>query len=110
MSAKKTATGTEETKKEETAVLEKEATGGKTEDFGMQDAMVYVGPTVMGVATHNQVFNNGLPDGLKDAMEKEPAFKSLVVPVGSLAAVGNDIANKTGAAYVFYEKALNYKV
>lgn len=32
MSAKKTTAGTEETKKEETAVSEKEAAGGKTEN------------------------------------------------------------------------------
>ena len=38
-----------------------------------QETMVYAGPTILGVATHNQFFNNGLPDGLKTAMEKEPA-------------------------------------
>ena len=36
-----------------------------------QETMVYAGPTILGVATHNQFFNNGLPDGLKTAMEKE---------------------------------------
>ena len=29
-----------------------------------QETMVYAGPTILGVATHNQFFNNGLPDGL----------------------------------------------
>ena len=28
-----------------------------------QETMVYAGPTILGVATHNQFFNNGLPDG-----------------------------------------------
>ena len=27
-----------------------------------QETMVYAGPTILGVATHNQFFNNGLPD------------------------------------------------
>ena len=39
-----------------------------------QETMVYAGPTILGVATHNQFFNNGLPDGLKTAMEKELRF------------------------------------
>ena len=34
-----------------------------------QETMVYTGPTILGVATHNQFFNNGLPDGLTTAME-----------------------------------------
>ena len=46
-----------------------------------QETMVYAGPTILGVATHNQFFNNGLPDGLKTAMEKEPAIYNLVAPV-----------------------------
>ena len=49
-----------------------------------QETMVYAGPTILGVATHNQFFNNGLPDGLKTAMEKEPAIYNLVVPISNL--------------------------
>lgn len=67
-----------------------------------QETMVYAGPTILGVATHNQFFNNGLPDGLKTAMEKEPA-------IYNLAAVNADIASQSGAAYVFYKKAAEYK-
>lgn len=74
-----------------------------------QETVVYVGPTIPGVANHNAVFNNGLPKGMQDAIEKEPAFKNLLVPVSQLAAATGDIANKRGATYVFYEKALNYK-
>ena len=54
-----------------------------------QETMAYAGPTILGVATHNQFFNNGLPDGL--------------------AAVNADIASQSGAAYVFYKKAAEYK-
>ena len=70
-----------------------------------QETMVYAGPTILGVATHNQFFNNGLPDGLKTAMEKEPAIYNLVVPISNLA----DIASQSGASYVFYKKAAEYK-
>ena len=74
-----------------------------------QETRVYAGPTILGVATHNQFFNNGLPEGLKTAMEKEPAIYNLVVPISSLAAVNADIASESGAAYVFYKKAAEYK-
>lgn len=74
-----------------------------------QETMVYAGPTILGVATHNQFFNNGLPEGLKVAMEKEPAIYNLVVPISNLAAINADIASESGAAYVFYKKAAEYK-
>lgn len=73
------------------------------------ETVVYVGPSILGVAYHNTVYNNGLPQELQDAIEKEPAFRNLIVPISQLSAVGNDIANKRGAAYIFYEKALQYK-
>lgn len=73
------------------------------------ETLVYVGPSILGVAYHNTVFNNGVPQELQTAMDEEPAFKNLLVPIGQLAAVGSDIANKRGAAYIFYEKALQYK-
>lgn len=110
MSAKKTAAGTEETKKEETAVSEKEVAGSRTENPGRKETVVYVGPTITGVATHNQIFNNGLPDGLKEAIKKEPAIASLIVPISELAATNQSINTKTGAAYVFYSRVLKNKL
>lgn len=88
-------------------------TEGATEQVTVRAAqtetLVYVGPSILGVAYHNTVFNNGVPQELQTAMDEEPAFKNLLVPIGQLAAVGSDIANKRGAAYIFYEKALQYK-
>ena len=99
MSGSKTRTVQAEAKQEEVA-----KTASNT-----QETMVYAGPTILGAATHNQFFNNGLPDGLKAAMEKEPAIYNLVVPISNLAAVNADIASESGAAYVFYKKAAEYK-
>lgn len=73
------------------------------------ETVVYVGPSILGVANHNTVYNNGLPQELQDAIEKEPAFKNLIIPISQLSAAGSDIANKRGAAYTFYEKAMQYK-
>lgn len=81
----------------------------QTKASAKPETVVYVGPSILGVAYHNTVYNNGLPQELQDAIEKEPAFRNLLVPISQLSAVGNDIANKRGAAYIFYEKALQYK-
>ena len=42
-------------------------------------------------------------------MKKEPAFRSLLVPVEKLANATAEIERKDGAAYVFYQKAMKYK-
>ena len=80
-----------------------------TATMAVPESVVYVGPSILGVAYHNTVYNNGLPQELQAAIEKEPAFKNLIVPISQLSSVGSDIANKRGAAYIFYEKALKYK-
>ena len=45
----------------------------------------------------------------KPRREKQPAIYNLVVPISNLAAVNADIASRSGAAYVFYKKAAEYK-
>lgn len=92
-----------------TAKTTEGATEQATVKAAQTETLVYVGPSILGVAYHNTVFNNGVPQELQTAMDEEPAFKNLLVPIGQLAAVGSDIANKRGAAYIFYEKALQYK-
>ncbi len=109
MSSKKIITA-EETNQINAIVSSEKDVSSKKNNSNEKNVKIYVGPTIIGVAAHNQIFNNGLPDGLKTAMEKEPAFKSLVVPIQSLATVNNDIIHKNGAVSVFYEKAMNYKI
>lgn len=92
-----------------TAKTTEGATEQATAQAAQAETLVYVGPSILGVAYHNTVFNNGVPQELQTAMDEEPAFKNLLVPIGQLAAVGSDIANKRGAVYIFYEKALQYK-
>ena len=75
----------------------------------MINIKVYIGPTVPGVAVHGTIYNNGPSKELEVAMEKEPAFRSLLVPVEKLANATAEIERKDGAAYVFYQKAMKYK-
>lgn len=97
MSAKKAAAEKEPVKVFEKAEIKKVET------------LVYVGPTISGVATHNMFMNNGITNELKAAIEKEPAFANLIVPVSALASTAKSIADKSGAAYVFYKKVASFK-
>ncbi|MCD8294679.1 MAG: hypothetical protein LUE27_05525 [Clostridia bacterium] len=78
-------------------------------DTNTNETLVYVGPTVVGVAQRNTFFTNGVTRALQDAMDKEPAFRSLVIPLSKLVAAQNDISNKRGSTYVFFKKAQTYK-
>lgn len=71
--------------------------------------MVYVGPTIVGVASTNTIFNNGLPDSILSAIEKEPAFRGLVVPIAELSEISRDLDSRKGAVYILYQKVLSYR-
>lgn len=99
-----------EMKKNATPLLEKEVGITKSVTKAKElEILAYVGPTIPGVASHSQLFNNGLPDGLKQAIEKEPAFKGLVVPLIKLAVAINELQMKSGVTYALYQKVINYK-
>lgn len=72
------------------------------------EPLIYVGPTLLGVANHNTVFHQGLPKEIQIAIEKEPAFKNLLIPIRRLALASDEIANQRGAIYTCYKKVLNY--
>ena len=72
--------------------------------------VIYVGPTIAGLASNNTVFNNGIPSILKEAMEKEPAFKGLVVPLKNLATSIKELQEGAGATHVLYNKVIDYKL
>lgn len=75
-----------------------------------QETVVYVGPTIPGIGSRNMVLNNGLTEELKEAIEKEPAIASLIVPISELAAANKSINTQTGATYVFYNRVLKSKL
>ena len=62
MSSKKTSVTVEEISQKDTIIVEEKDASNKSENLNEQNIRVYVGPTIIGVATHNQIFNNGLPD------------------------------------------------
>ena len=46
--------------------------------------VVYVGPTVPGVANQNTFYSNGIPTPLTEAIAKNPAMGGLVIPLDQL--------------------------
>lgn len=97
-----------ETKKNSIIPAEKEAEVTKITPKE-PETVVYVGPTIAGVASHVTTYNNGLPKGLKTAIEKEPAFRGLVVPLANLAKAIGDLQTKSGVTHTLYNKVLNYR-
>lgn len=69
--------------------------------------IVYVGPTIIGVATKNTVYSE-VPEALQTASKTAPYLAGLCVPVSKLADAMAQIRTKSGAIYTLYKKALGY--
>ena len=69
--------------------------------------IVYVGPTIIGVATRNTTYD-GIPEALQAAIQTAPFFRDLCVPVSDLADAMAQIRTRSGAIYTMYKKALTF--
>ena len=68
---------------------------------------MYIGPTILGVATRNTVYEEP-PEGLQAAIKSAPFMAGLCVPLGNLQAAMAQIRARNGAVYTLYTKALQY--
>lgn len=69
--------------------------------------MVYIGPSFPGVRQYT-VYNNGLPAVLEERIKKDPAFKSLAIPVKDLAGARKGLATRGSANRMIYQRAEGY--
>lgn len=69
--------------------------------------MVYIGPSFPGVRQYT-VYNNGLPAALEEWIKKDPAFKSLTIPVEDLAGARKGLATGGSAIRMIYQRAEGY--
>lgn len=67
---------------------------------------VYVGPTIVGVATRNTVYGE-MPKALEAAIEARPYLTGLCVPISGLANAMAQIDRQQGGVYTLYSKALS---
>lgn len=68
--------------------------------------VMYLGPTIKGVAATGTLYNNGLPEGMKKEMEKQPLIRELLASVGQIAEKQKAIKDKRSAISVIYGKII----
>lgn len=92
-----------ELRKEGSPARKAEKAGAAGKDGERQAGTVmYVGPTIKGVAVNGTLYRNGLPEALEAEAARQPAIRSLVVPVGELAAAQRELAVPGSALAVIY--------
>jgi len=72
------------------------------------EPLMYVGPTIAGVAIQNRVYK-GIPEGLKQAIEDMPEFGNLLLPVKDYAMAEEMIRTGKGFVASAYRRAAHYK-
>ena len=90
-----------ETEKKQPQTIKKDATKEVRKESVI---VVYIGPDIPGVKQYT-VFNNGLPDALKEKIKEHPFFNSLVIPVDKLANANIELAKEGSALNILYRKA-----
>ncbi len=69
-----------------------------------KEQVIYIGPDIPSAKQYT-VFNNGLPEALKEKMIEKPFFSSLIVPVTKLAEAIKELEREGSALSILYKKA-----
>ena len=65
--------------------------------------VVYCGPSIKGVAKQYTAYNNGIPEGLKQAAEKNKILAALIVPLEDLPEAMRQLRQRSGRIYTLYK-------
>ncbi len=68
--------------------------------------IIYMGPSIRGVAAYGTVYNNGIPDALGEKIREIPVIAQLLVPVEAASQAMADRADGSTAFGACYEKTL----
>ncbi|RDY30292.1 hypothetical protein [Lachnotalea glycerini] len=101
--SKKTTSGTDN----EVSVLEETVKQKMTAVSAIkkiEGTVVYIGPTIENIVTQNIVFNNGIPQYLREEMLKQPLISNLIVPIGQLAGARSELRNPQSTLSIVYNK------
>ena len=72
-----------------------------------REQLIYIGPNVPGgMLQRYQVFRGGIPEHVKQIVEKCPAVKSLFVPVDGFAAAEQEISKAGSANNALFKEVL----
>lgn len=92
----------------ETKNAKKEEQKGAQQAKGASTAVIWLGPSIAGVATTGTVYRNGLTPQMQKAVREVPALDNLLVPVARAVKVRSDLKNPQSAAGICYNKAIEY--
>lgn len=70
--------------------------------------IVYVGPTIPGVANRNTFYDDTPSEPLQAAVRETPFLGNLIVPISGLSDALTQIRTQKGAIYTIYKKALDH--
>lgn len=70
--------------------------------------IVYCGPSLFNILPQFTVFNNGIPQHLKEHIEKCPAIQELIVPVSELQACRKSIEKQGSKENTMYSQIVEY--
>lgn len=65
--------------------------------------VVYCGPSIKGVARQYTAYNNGIPEGLKQAAEKNKILAAPIVPLEDLPEAMRQLRQRSGRIYTLYK-------
>lgn len=68
------------------------------------EPIVYIGPDIPGIKQYS-VYNNGLPDALKEKTKEHPVFLSLIVPVSRLPQANKELSTEGSALTTLFQRA-----
>ena len=74
----------------------------------VKEPVIYIGPSIVGVATKGTVYKNGLTPQMDRAVKELPALNTLLVEIGKITQARKDLKNKESAVSICYVKAEEY--
>lgn len=77
------------------------------QDEGVGPVSIYIGPSFPGVKRYT-VYDNGLPDELREKLLRYPVFRGLVIPVQGLAQANRGLMERGSAIDMMYKEAERY--
>lgn len=66
--------------------------------------VVYIGPPIYNIVSQNTVFNNGIPEKLKEKIKECPIINSLLIPLQSYHQVLAELRSKGSVMSKLYEQ------
>ena len=68
------------------------------------EQVMYIGPTLRGVAKSGAVFSDGIPKKLEKLAAKKPIIKNLIVPISGIVQAKKDVYTEGTVAAVAYDR------